>query len=109
MLPLSASGVAVSTNAVIKSDAAGVAWASGGSMLVTAFGANPDGAGTLLRLWETAGQSGHRTVNLPSGMKASRAQPVDLRGRPSGDPISISAGALPFDLHSYAPASFLIQ
>lgn len=106
MLPLSASGVAVSTNAVNTTDAAGVAWAGGGSVRVTAFVANPDGAGTLLRLWETAGQSGPRTVNLPSGMKASRAQPVDLRGRPSGEAIPIQSGSFRFPLGAFAPASF---
>ena len=108
-LPRSASGVAVSTNAVIRTDAAGVAMAGGGSVFVSAFGANPDGPGTLLRVWETSGCSGPRYVKLPPAMKAARAQPVDLRGRPCGAPTPISADVLTFDLHAYAPSSFLIQ
>ena len=35
----------------------------------TAFGPNPDGEGTLLRLWELAGASGSLTVRLPEAMK----------------------------------------
>ncbi|MEI2726201.1 MAG: alpha-L-fucosidase [Verrucomicrobiota bacterium] len=107
MLPLSASGVAVSTNAVIKSDAAGVAWASGGSVLVTAFGANPDGAGTLLRLWETAGQSGpshrelavrnegqSRTASGPA-RTAKRRSDFDLGGRVDVRPSLLRTGQFP--------------
>ena len=37
---------------------------------VTALCPNPDGPGTLLRLWEQAGQSGELTVTLPGGIAA---------------------------------------
>ena len=76
-------------------------------VLVTAFGENPDGAGTLLRVWDQTGKTGKLVVKLPGNFKT--ATPVNLRGEKAGAPISISAGALRFNLHAYAPASFLIQ
>jgi hypothetical protein len=36
---------------------------------VTAYGTNPDGPGTVLRLWEQAGQSGTVSVRLPEGIE----------------------------------------
>lgn len=75
---------------------------------ITAFGENPDGNGTLLRLWEQAGRSGDCTVRLPKGMKASSVQPVDLRGQPTGKPIPLDNGVFTTPLPSFAPASFLI-
>jgi len=53
--------------------------ASGDSVLVTAFGSNPDGAGTLLRLWETSGKAGSRYVKLPAGLHVKSVQPINLR------------------------------
>lgn len=70
---------------------------------------NPDGAGTLLRLWELAGTGGPMTVTLPAELKATKAQPVSLRGEPSGPPIVIQQNRLTFTLAAYAPASFLIE
>jgi len=75
-------------------------------VLVTAFGANPDGAGTLLRVWEQSGQSGKLAVTLPG--KFSTATPVNLRGENSGKPIAINSGKLAFNLPAYAPASFVL-
>lgn len=77
-------------------------------VLVTAFGANPDGAGTVLRLWEYAGNSGSCSVRLPAGMDATSVQPVDLRGCPAGKPIAIKQGAFSASLKAFAPASFVI-
>ena len=76
-------------------------------VLVTAFGENPDGRGTLLRLWEQAGVTGKLAVTLPGNFKT--ATPVNLRGEQTGAPISIPLGVLTFDLRANAPASFLIQ
>jgi hypothetical protein len=76
---------------------------------VTAFGANPDGKGTILRLWEQAGKSGKCEVVLPVGIKFTAVQPVDLRGSAVGKPILTKNGKFSFDLRAYAPASFLIQ
>ncbi|MFI5382096.1 MAG: glycosyl hydrolase-related protein [Tepidisphaerales bacterium] len=77
-------------------------------VLVTAFGHNPDGAGTLLRLWEQSGQSGDCTVQLPAGMSPTAVQPVDLRGQPGGAPVSVKDGLFTVTLKPFAPASFLL-
>jgi alpha-mannosidase len=76
---------------------------------VTAFGANPDGPGTLLRVWEMAGLSGDLTVTLPSGEKSTKALPVNLRGEKAGAPLDIKNGKLVFPLKAYAPASFVLE
>jgi hypothetical protein len=75
--------------------------------LVTAFGPNPDGRGTILRLWELAGKSGRCTVRFPAGMAVSSVQPVDLRGGPIGAPIPVAGSAFVFEQRAFAPASFL--
>ena len=77
--------------------------------MVTAFGANPDGEGTLLRVWEQAGVSGELTVELPGGTNAATATPVNLRGEKTGEAVPIRSGTLTFDLGAYAPASFLLS
>ena len=78
-------------------------------VLVTAFGANPDGEGTLLRVWEQAGVSGELTVELPGRMNPATATPVNLRGEVTGEAVPIRSGTLTFDLGAYAPASFLLS
>lgn len=76
---------------------------------VTAFGKNPDGAGTILRLWEQAGKSGICDVVLPQGMKFLTILPVDLRGRSIGQPVKVNGRKFSFYLKAYAPASFVIK
>jgi alpha-mannosidase len=78
-------------------------------VLITAFGANPDGEGTLLRLWEQAGVSGRLTVKLPKGMKAAKVTLVNLRGEKIGKTESVRSNELKFDLCAYAPASFILK
>ncbi|MCF7958478.1 MAG: hypothetical protein K9M57_08535 [Phycisphaerae bacterium] len=78
-------------------------------VLVTAFGENPDGAGTLLRVWEQAGTSGKLTVELPKGTKATKATPVNLRGEKIGDIMNIREDVLKFELGAFAPVSFLLE
>lgn len=80
-------------------------------ILVTAFGQNPDGEGTLLRLWEQAGQSGMCKVRLPAGLglPATNVQPVNLRGQAEGAPIPVKGRVFETAVRPYAPASFLIQ
>jgi hypothetical protein len=75
---------------------------------VTAFGANPDGDGLVLRLWELAGESGDCQVTLPPGMKLAQVQPVDLRGRPAGAAIPVQDGRFTATLKAFAPASFVL-
>ncbi len=89
--PAEQSGVAVSRKGV----------------LVTAFGANPDGAGTLLRVWEQAGVGGEAVVTLPATFR--RATPVNLRGERAGEPIPVRGGKLAFNLGAYAPASYVLS
>lgn len=73
---------------------------------VTAFGANPDGKETLLRLWEHAGQAGTLTVTVPGNYTS--AVPVNLRGQKSGEPIRLQDGKFTTSLPAFAPASFLL-
>ena len=76
-------------------------------MLLTAFGENPDGKGTILRVWDQTGQEGTLTVTLPG--KFTTATPINLRGECPGKPIPIQGGILTFQLGKYAPASFLLN
>lgn len=54
-------------------------------VLVTAFGRNPDGAGTLLRVWEQTGAGGTLKVTLPKGSRFATAQVVNLLTIVPGD------------------------
>ncbi|MBI5819993.1 MAG: hypothetical protein HZA88_13495 [Verrucomicrobia bacterium] len=76
---------------------------------VTAFGDNPDGEGTVLRLWELAGKSGPCRVTLPAGFGVRNVQPVSLRGEPAGKPIAVRNGAFVVNLKMFAPANFVLQ
>jgi hypothetical protein len=78
-------------------------------VLVTALGPNPDGAGTLLRLWEQAGEGGMCAVRLPEALSKAALQPCDLRGRPRGGPIAPRDGRYQIPLAPFAPASFLLD
>ena len=78
-------------------------------ILVTAFGPNPDGDGTLLRLWEQAGKSGDCIVLLPDNMKAAYAYPVNLRGERTGEKLPITDRKLKINIGSYKPYSFIIK
>jgi alpha-mannosidase len=75
-------------------------------VLVTAFGDNPDGEGTILRVWEQAGNSGELTATIPGNFKT--ATPVSLRGEKTGEPIPLKGGKLTINLGAYAPASFVL-
>ena len=74
---------------------------------ITAFGPNPDGAGTVLRLWEQAGLGGAIEVTVPGAFRT--ATPVNLRGEPVGVPVRLSGGRLAIHLPAYAPASFRLE
>ncbi|WP_158617975.1 glycoside hydrolase family 38 N-terminal domain-containing protein [Chitinophaga lutea] len=79
-------------------------------VLVTAFGADPDGnKGTLLRLWEQAGNAGELTVTLPKGQTFSKATPVSLRGETAGKPVKIINGKLNCSIRQFGPASFILE
>jgi hypothetical protein len=76
-------------------------------VLVTAFGENPDGKGTLLRVWEQDGKSGKLEIEIPG--KFSSATPVNLRGEKSGQMIRLRDGKLSCSLPAFAPASFILE
>ena len=76
---------------------------------VTAFGPNPDGSGTLLRVWEQGGVGGELTVTMPAGAPFKTATPVTLRGEKTGEPVRIEEGNLTLSLRAYAPASYLLS
>jgi alpha-mannosidase len=79
-------------------------------VLVTAFGVDPNGMpGTLLRVWDQSGAAGMLAVELPADFPATRAQPVNLRGETTGEPIPIAAGKFTIDLGAFAPASFILD
>jgi alpha-mannosidase len=78
-------------------------------VLVDAFGANPDGEWTLLRLWEQTGKGGPCRVTLPKGMPVTVAKPCDLRGSPLGAAIAVRDGAFEAALEPFAPASYLLK
>ena len=78
-------------------------------ILVTAYGSNPDGPGTVLRLWEHAGKSGPTRIRLPEGMNIKQVQSVDLRGRPVGKPIAVSNGSFKVEVGAYVPVSLVLD
>jgi len=77
--------------------------------ILTALGPNPDREGLLLRLWEQAGEKGPCTVQLPDGLRPKTAEPCDLRGRPTGEPIPVRDGRLTVPMSPFAPVSLLLQ
>ena len=78
-------------------------------ILITAFGPNPDDAGTLLRIWEQAGNTVECMVSLPDNLKVDYAQPVNLRGVNLGEKIQITGGKFKIKVDSYKPYSFILK
>jgi hypothetical protein len=99
-LPASAAGITIS-----KEQGA----ALGRGLLLTAFGRNPYGDGTLLRLWEQAGNAATSTIQLPTGMKARTAQLCNLRGETTGPSLPISeSGTFNLPIRPMAPTSVIL-
>lgn len=92
-LPVTASGIQLSMRGV----------------LVTAFGKNPDGEGTILRLWEQAGNSGKCIVTLPEHSSFTAARFCDLRGQFVGQPFRIIDGKIETDMKAYQPVSVILK
>lgn len=91
-LPVAADGVRLSKKGV----------------LVTAFGANTDGEGDLLRLWEQAGQSGECVITLPAGNYRT-AQYCNLRGERQGSSFPIVQNKVVVNLKAYQPLSLILE
>jgi alpha-mannosidase len=107
MLPLMASAGS-GARGPLPSSQPGVSVSRPG-VVVTALKQKPQGTGAVLRLWEFAGESGNVTVQLPSGLRARIARPVDLRGDSLGPPIAVQGGSFEFFLNCFAPASFELE
>jgi len=78
-------------------------------ILVTAFGANPDGKGTVLRLWEQTGFSSKITVSLPKDSRFKKAKLVNLRGEDLGKTFEIKDNQFTIEIVAYAPLSFVLM
>lgn len=91
-LPLSAQGVQLSRKGV----------------LITAFGANTDGEGDVLRVWEQSGDAGECVITLPNhGYRT--AQYCNLRGEPQGNPFPVEQNTIKVKLKAYQPLSFILE
>ena len=91
-LPVGAAGVQLSMKGV----------------LLTAFGKNPDGKGTILRLWEQAGSSGKCTITLPENHAFKTALLCNLRGEPLSKEFKIN-DQIDVNIKAYEPVSILLQ
>jgi hypothetical protein len=76
-------------------------------VLLTAFGQNPDGPGTVLRVWEQTGVTAEVAITLPGTFIS--ATPVNLRGEKLGEALPVKDRQLTFPLKAYAPASYILQ
>lgn len=70
--------------------------------------ATRDGEGPMLRLWELAGRGGPCRVSLPAGLAARSAQPVNLRGEPTGPSVAMADRSFEVPLGAFAPASVVL-
>ncbi len=77
-------------------------------LLVTAFCPNPDGKGTILRLWEKTGKAGKVTVSLPAGSKFTAAHHCNLRGVETGPAIPVIANKIELTYQPYQPLSLIL-
>ncbi|MHB8969358.1 MAG: glycoside hydrolase family 38 N-terminal domain-containing protein [Pirellulaceae bacterium] len=80
-------------------------------VLVSALGGNVDGHGTVLRLWELAGQSGACTVHVPGDLASQSVRRVDLRGQatPESETPQPADGGQAITLKPFAPVSLLFE
>lgn len=92
-LPVSRTGVTLSRKGV----------------LVTSFGPNPFGEGTMIRLWEQAGDAGKCTVILPEGFAFARAVPVNLRGEKAGNAVLLKNNSFDIEIGAYKPVTFIFE
>jgi len=75
-------------------------------VLVTAFGQNPDGAGTLLRVWDQTGEAGKLVV---TSRRLHHCDAGQFARRKNGEPVNVRRGKIVLDLKAYAPASFILK
>jgi len=107
-VPLQAAPSWGSKNGTLPFSASGIELSRKG-ILVTAFGKNIDGDGTILRLWEQAGDAGKCVITLPGNKSFKSAQFCDLRGQTSGKVFAVTDSKIEVDIAAYAPVSLLLK
>jgi hypothetical protein len=79
-------------------------------VLVTAYGKNRDGEGTILRLWEQSGSEVECNISLPPGSKFKMAAECDLRGElTESHEIKITDGQFTASMKANKPATFILK
>jgi hypothetical protein len=78
-------------------------------IVVTAFGSDPFGYGTILRLWENAGVSHIVSIVLPEDAHFTQAYPCNLRSEKTGKAFALKNNVFEIVIDPWAPASFLLE
>lgn len=79
-------------------------------VLVTAFGKNRYGEGTVLRLWEQAGSEQYVRIQLPKGNDFKTASFCNLRGQKTNqNKIEIENDAFEVKILANQPLSFILE
>jgi hypothetical protein len=79
-------------------------------VLVTAYGKNRDGEGTILRLWEQSGNEGLCKITLPVGNTYTKAIMCNLRGEViPGNEISVNNNQFEIKLKANQPATYILK
>jgi len=76
---------------------------------VSAFVANPDGEGHILRLWEQTGSDRTIKVSLMPAFGFKSAQPCNLRGEKTGSEIQLKHNSLEVLIKGNQPLSFILK
>ena len=80
------------------------------SKKLTAFKELTEQDGTLLRLWEQAGQAGSCTITLPEGSVFKKAYPCNLRNEIyAEEAITISDRSFEIEIQANQPLSFILR
>jgi len=79
-------------------------------ILVTAFGNNRDGEGTVLRIWDQSGTGGNCTVTMPEGSVFSELTRINLRGVPLNEKcMGIKDNSFSTEAGRNKPLSFILK
>ena len=79
-------------------------------ILITAYGKNRDGDGTVLRLWEKTGEKGQVKITLPKGSNFKKAYSCNLRGEIiDNKEINITNNTFETEINVYQPLSFILK
>lgn len=79
-------------------------------ILLTAFGKNRDGEGTIIRLWEQSGNEGLCKISLPVNNFFNKAFPCNLRGELTDSKyITIINNQFEVNIKANQPATFILK